>query len=332
MNIENRFRRMRFSPVLLSAVLLLCGCGNEFAAPGVGEYGDELVPVQVSAVVLSADVDGADASDTPQTRATSTINTDGARMGVFRVADATKGYTAASNVEYTYSTSTSTWSNTSDPILVGGSAAHLCAYYPYDAVSFAANATTATLSAQKYDAAKEWFYASNATAEVTNKAPSASFSMKRAYSRVSLSIRRDASYENTCAISNVKLRNGASGNFYSTATVDIATGSIAPGTAPAAGVDLNPGIASIASGATDTTADYLLPPQSVGSGLSISLTIDGTVHSIVVPAGQFTSNSLAAGNRYSIKLAVTDASIVITGVTISSDYTNGGSASANPEI
>lgn len=330
MKIANRYQRMRFTPVLLSVVLLLCGCGNELAAPGAGEYGNELVPVQVSAVALSADVDGVDASSAPQTRATTTINANGARMGVFRVADATKDITAQNNVEYTYSTATASWSNAASPILVGGLVPQLCAYYPYGAATF--SGTAATLTAQKYDVTKDLCYASSATADVTNKAPTASFAMKRAYSRVSLTIRRDASYENTCAITNVKFRNGSTGNFYSTATVDIATGSVSPGSASSTGTDFNPSIASIASGATDTTADYLLPPQSVSSGLSISLTVDGVVRSIVVPADQFSSNSLAGGSRYVIKLAVTDASIVITSVSITSNYTSGGNASANPEV
>lgn len=322
--------------LLLSAAMFLNGCGSEeFAFPAGGEKpSNELVPIKVSAGI-SAGVEVADvpdASQGPQTRATTTINKkEGAKMGVFRVADAAKGYAAQNNVEYTYSTATNSWSNAADPILVGGLATLLHAYYPFGAATF--SGTTATLTAQKYDAAKDLCYAGNATGEVTNKTPTASFAMKRAYSRVSLTIRRDASYENTCAITNVKFRNGSTGNFYSTATVNIATGSVSPGSASSTGTDFNPSIASIASGATNATADYLLPPQSVSSGLSISLTIDGVVRSIVVPAGQFSSNSLAAGSQYSIKLAVTGiASIVITSVSITSDYTSGGNASANPEV
>lgn len=320
--------------LLLSAAMFLNGCGSEeFAFPDGGEKpSNELVPIKVSAgISAGVEVAGAtDAPEGPQTRAAAMINTNGARMGVFRVADAAKGYTAQNNVEYTYSTATNSWSNAASPILVSGLVAQLCAYYPFGSATF--SGTAATLTAQKYDAAKDLCYASNATAEVTNKAPSASFAMKRAYSRVSLTIRRDASYENTCAITNVTFRNGSTGSFYSSATVNIATGSVSPGSASSTGTDFNPGIASIASGATDTTADYLLPPQSVGSGLSISLTVDGVVRSIVVPAGQFSSNSLAGGSRYVIKLAVTGASIVITSVNITSDYTSGGDAVSNPEV
>lgn len=329
MNIANRYRRVRFTPVLLPVVLLLCGCGSDDSAfPAGGDKpANELVPIEVSAGISA----GVEIANSSQTRATTPIITDGAKMGVFRVADATTGYTADDNVEYSYQTSTSTWSNPSNsPILVGGLAAKLCAYYPYGAATF--SGTTATLTAQKYDAAKDLCYASSATNEVTNKTPNASFAMKRVYSRVSLSIRRDASYEKTCAISKVKFRNGASGSFYSSATVNIATGSVAPGSASAAGTDLTPGIASIASGTTDTAADFLLPPQTVSSGLSISLTIDGAVRSIVVPAGQFSSNSLSTGSQYNINLLVTGASIVIEGVNISSEYSAGGSASANVEM
>lgn len=305
MNIENRYRRMRFSPVLLSAVLLLCGCGNELAAPGADEYGNELVPVQVSAVALSADVDG---SDAPETRAATPIITNGVTMGVFRVADATKGITAQNNVEYTYSTATNSWSNASSPILVGGLAPHLCAYYPYGAVNFAADATTATLTAQRYDAAKDLCYAGSATAEVTNKAPNAGFAMKHAYSKVTLNITRDATYSaamGSCKINQVGFKPVA-GTLSAVTSLDISKEMSAQTASASSGLvyntvasdDINAGINVGASG----SIDLLIPPTTVSAEMLLTVTVDGEARAVSIPAASL--GTLAAGKHYAIQAKI----------------------------
>lgn len=305
MNIENRYRRMRFSPVLLSAVLLLCGCGNELAAPGADEYGNELVPVQVSAVALSADVDG---SDAPETRAATPIITNGVTMGVFRVVDATKGITAQNNVKYTYSTATNSWSNASSPILVGGLAPHLCAYYPYGAVNFATDATTATLTAQRYDAAKDLCYAGSATAEVTNKAPNAGFAMKHAYSRVLLDITRDASYSaaaGPCKINQVGFKP-VSGTLSAVTTLDISKAMSAQSPAASSGLlyntvtsdDINAGISIGAIG----TIDLLIPPTTVTAEMLLTVTVDDLPFVVSIPPA--TLGTLTAGNQYAIQVKI----------------------------
>lgn len=311
---------MRFSPVLLSVVLLLCGCGNELTAPGADEYGNELVPVQVSAVALSADVDGSDTSDAPQTRAT-TINTNNAKMGVFRVADAATGYTAASNVEYTYSTSTSAWSNASSPILVGGLAAQLCAYYPYGAATF--SGTTATLTAQKYVAAKDLCYASNTTAEVTNKAPSASFSMKHAYSRVTLSIGRNATYSaamGSCKISQVGFKP-VSGSLSAVTSLDISKGTAQTATASSgllyntvASDDINAGI----SVGGFKSIDLLLPPTTVSAVMLLSVTVDGEARAVSIPAAKL--GTLVAGKQYAIQVKIDGLAILQLQAVTQIDY------------
>lgn len=299
---------MRFSPVLLSAVLLLCGCGNELAAPGADEYGNELVPVQVSAVALSADVDGVDASSAPQTRATTTINANGARMGVFRVADTTKGYTAQNNVEYTYSTATNSWSNGSSPILVGGLAPHLCAYYPYGAVNFAVDATTATLTAQKYDATKDLCYAGNATGEVTNKAPSASFAMTHAYSKVTLNITRDATYSaamGSCKINQVGFKPVA-GTLSAVTSLDISKEMSAQTASAGSGLLYNTDsgdaiYSGISVGATGSI-DLLIPPTTVSAEMLLTVTVDDDARAVSIPSASL--GTLAAGKHYAIQAKI----------------------------
>lgn len=305
MNIENRFRRMRFSLVLLPVFLLLSGCGNELAAPGADEYGNELVPVQVSAVVLSADVDGSDASQAPQTRAT--INTSGAKMGVFRVADNTKGIIAQNNVEYKYSsTPTPSWTAASGPILVGGLAPQICAYYPYGAATI--SGTTATLTAQKYDATKDLCYASNATAEVTNKVPTASFAMKRAYSRVTLSISRDATYSTAmgpCKINQLGFKPVA-GTLSAVTSLDVSKEMSIQTAIASSGLlyntvasdDINAGINVGASG----SIDLLIPPTTVSAEMLLTVTVDGEARAVSIPAA--TLGMLVAGKQYDIRAKI----------------------------
>ena len=55
-----------------------------------------------------------------------------------------------------------------------------------------------TLTAQKYDAAKDLCYAKTGGAAVCNKTPNATFAMTRAYSRLKLSIKRHAAYPQKC--------------------------------------------------------------------------------------------------------------------------------------
>lgn len=303
MNIENRFRRMRFSLVLLPVFLLLSGCGNELAAPGADEYGNELVPVQVSAVVLSADVDGSDASQAPQTRAT--INTSGAKMGVFRVADNTKGIIAQNNVEYKYSsTPTPSWTAASGPILVGGLAPQICAYYPYGVATI--SGTTATLTAQKYDATKDLCYASNATAEVTNKVPTASFAMKHAYSRVTLTISRDVTYSaamGSCKINQVGFKPASGSSTLSAVTsLDISKEMSNQAVIPSPGLlyntvttdDINAGISEKGS----KLIDLLIPPTRASVDMLLSVTVDKEARSVLIPSA--TLGTLAAGKHYAI--------------------------------
>lgn len=290
---------------------LLYGCSSGIEEPPI----DELVPIQVC-TGMSAEV------DVLGTRAASTINTNGAKMGVFRIAEVSKGYTAMNNVEYTYSISTSTWSNAVSPILVGGLAASLCAYYPYGASPI--SGTTASLSAQKYDAVKDLCFATSGGSSITNKNPTATFAMQRAYARIQMSIRSGKDPGVACAISNINLRNGKDGSFYTASTLNISDGTATPTTNAGGGFSFDPGITALSGGDTNTATDLLLPPQAIANGLYLSLTVDGASRSILVPAAQFDSASLLAGKQYVIKLAIIDPYIYLEGNVTIIDYVNSG--------
>lgn len=311
---------LRFSPVLLlvSATLLLAGvssCSNDLTSPDTGEIPvNEFVPIQVSAG-MSAKVNA------PGTRTASTIDTDGARMGVFRVTEASKGYDAVDNQEYTYSQSI--WTTASNPILVGGHPTTLCAYYPYGTAAF--SGTSTTLSAQKYENTKVFWFAASGGNSITNKAPSATFAMQHSYSRLTVSIKRHATnyVAGNCNITDVNLQNSSGNNFFASRTLDISDGSNG-GSATANGWTYALNTGDIAAGATNSSYDVLVPPQSISSGLTITLTIDGVNRAVTIPATEFSNSALEAGRQYSIGLSITDTAVTPDGNVAITDMTTDG--------
>lgn len=274
---------------LIMGLLLLAGCGSGEDKDFFPD--DAQVPVTI-ATSLDADI--------IQTRA----NVSTGSMGVF-LSNA-NGYKPQYNVQYTYNGG---W-KASAPVYVGVPNATLHACYPYNAVTFTANSTTCTLTAQKYDAAKDLCYAKTGGAAVCNKTPNATFAMTRAYSRLKLSIKRHATnYVGNCNITNVNIKHSTGTNFFVNRTLDISTGTNG-GSATAGGWTYALNTGNMAANATNTAYDVLVPPQPVSGGLTITLTIDGVSRAITVPAAQF-SNNLIAGQQYTISLIITDAEIVL---------------------
>ena len=193
--------------------------------------------------------------------------------------------------------------------ICGRANATLCAYYPYNAATFTANSTTCTLNAQKYDAAEDLCYATTGGAAVCNKTPNAVFAMTRGYARIKLTITRQAGYAGNCNITSVNLKNGA--DFFAARTLDISSGTYAGSTSDGGWTyALNTG--NIGTGTPNTSYDVLVPAQPVGSGLTITLTIDGVNRAVTVPAASL-SNNLSAGQQYTVSLNITDVSVTLNG-------------------
>lgn len=282
----------------------LSGCSNDTESLNGFDgspAANEEVPLQIAGGSISADV---------QTRATTITN---GSIGIFRAAN--NDYSALYNVQYSYNDG---WkvSSSEKTIYLSQKNATLYAYYPYNSFSFTANSTKATLTAQKFVDAMDMCYATSGGSNVCNKTPNATFAMNRAYSRIQLFIKRHAkNYVGTGYVSNINFKNGST--FYYGCTLDIATGTY--------GGDATDGGWSYAFNTTITagatkSADLLVPPQPVGNGLTITLTLDGVNRSVTVPAGKFTSNSLAAGKIYKITLEISAAQINIDGSVTGDDY------------
>ena len=279
--------------IAILPALLAAGCDKEM---NTELPADAQVPVEIAGATIAAGV---------QTRTTSMI-TNGS-IGVFRT-DA-NGYLPEYNVQYTYKGG---WSPDITALAVGNANATLCAYYPYNAASFAANSTTCTITAQPYDAGKDLCYATTGGTDVCNYTPSASFAMKRAYARLKLSITLTENYVGNCNVANVNIRNSSGNNFVTSRKLDISNGNYSGEVYTGDGWtnSLNPG--NIAPGATNDKCDVLVPPQEIDGGLAITLLVDGEKRGVTVPAARF-SNELGAGRQYTISLTITDVAVILNG-------------------
>ena len=208
-------------------------------------------------------------------------------------------YTCQPDDEWT--SETSVW--------VGGARAGLCAYYPFGKVTFSADIQTqTTLKNQAYTEDADWWYAKdNAAVTVTNLSPEIEFLLEKPYSQLSLEMIRNGRYPLQCKITNVRieLENGES--MVDQGTFDIKDGSLQNTTDvtsysyPTSGPMHDTGL-GVGEAARDTTCNYLFVPQTLASGLKLTLTIDEREFSVIVP--QTDLGELIAGKRHVVRLDI----------------------------
>ena len=230
------------------------------------------------------------------TKSTTTITTNGASLGAFRLA--ANGYTAQSNAQYTYSTSPSGWSTTV-PITLSTATASVCAYYPYGAagITGSTDPTAVTLTSQKYDAAQDLCYATNVTT-LSSSAPTAAFAMQRAYAQLTFTITRGSLFTGTGNITNIAIANAG---IFSSASFKITDGTFSS-TTPGS-VSFNPSIASITYGTPVTTSVLMVPVTTAMTGnLDLIFTVDGKIMTASLPVSTSNLTTLTAGNSYNIKI------------------------------
>lgn len=278
-----------------------CSEGTEGETqPGLPAVGE--VPLQVSASLEGEPVD---------TRAVVDLKPEGGVIHVIR--SNANGYAPAERTyKYTANESGSgsgSWAlqDGALPIYVDSREAKLCAYYDPNGVIDALG-TKATLRAQPYDDKQLWYYsASAANTPINCFNQKAKFNLKLPYARLKLTLKRDDEnyLAGECNITEVSLsyKSGSASIFYTDRTLDISTDRLT-GTATTAYSE-SVAIGPLTPGETKTdTYDVLLPPQSVGSGLTITLTIDGIKRAITLPTSQM--SSLAAGSQYTVSLLILD--------------------------
>ena len=237
------------------------------------------------------------------TRATAQPLPEGSSIGVFLIADA--NYTPQSNVKYTCQPDDEWTSETS--VWVGGARAGLCAYYPFGKVTFSADTRT-TLKNQAYTEDADWWYAKdNAAVTVTNLSPEIEFLLEKPYSQLSLEMIRNGRYPLQCKITNVRIELDNGESMVDQGTFDIKDGSLQNTTDvtsysyPTSGPMHDTGL-GVGEAARDTTCNYLFVPQTLASGLKLTLTIDEREFSVIVP--QTDLGELIAGKRHVVRLDI----------------------------
>lgn len=304
MNEMRMIKRMFPIAYCLGCILLALGscgegadCANQSGLPAVGE-----VPLRVS-VSLEGTLVG--------TRAAVPLKPDGGVIHVIR--SKANGY-ALVNRKYIYTTTESgngSWAPQGGelPVYVDSREVKLRAYYdPHGLIDN--TGTNATLTAQPYADNQLLYYCTSAANDNINCLnPNAQFTLKMPYARLKLTLKRhETNYEKEdgeCKITAISLsyKSGSTSTFYTDMELDMSTDQLTGAATTVYNRDLD--IGPLSPGATDTdTYDVLLPPQSVGSGLTITLTIDGIQRAITLPTSQV--SSLAAGSQYTVSLLILD--------------------------
>ena len=257
------------------------------------EGGNGEAPLEVRAVT-GAEVD---------TRAPAAVEMTEGTLGIFRLAEA--DYTALDNIRYDRVPG-GNWHPVSTVIYVGGTYARLCAYAPYNSVEFKNSSlkTEAGLTMQTYAVEKDMRFAVSGGDEVWKKTPTANFELKRAYARLVLSVVRDATYPNTCKITQAKIK-ASTGNIITANTVDISTGTEGSGTqTPQYTHTVTTGLKDgFEIGVTDDTSfDWLLPQQTFSGGVVLTLTVDGMDYSVTIPVDKL--STFVRCTKYTVSLVV----------------------------
>ena len=316
---KKELERQWMRAVIALACLLPAGCSSDMLPDGADREAVNADPVHVSIMEASLD---AETITAPTSRASSTTSLaqNGKVVKLFLTDANTSGtkYTNRYQEDYTYSSSAGAWQAVK-PFYVDARKANIYACYdPNRVVTFATNSTmTATadnLKAQPNDDAKLWYY-DFTNKGVNNANAQLNFTLKCAYSRLTLSLSKTSDYPNSCKVSQV-LFKPSTGTFRTAATVDIASGTLS-GTTASNYVINTTSYTMYTSGLTtvaDTSIDLLFPAQKLAAnaGLTFTLTVDGINYSVTVPAAKF--NEFKRGVRHTANLVMSGAGIMVSSV------------------
>jgi len=265
-----RTKRNMVNCLLLLAVLLFSGCIDDQIKPG----GDS-VALSVGKITM-ADL---------KTRSTTAVTS--GDIGVFLSGT---GYTARSNVKYSYGSPS--WTS-ADPLYLSLNSATICVYHPY---STGIGSSPVTLTSQLYSSAADLSYASAQTKTSAN--PNISFSMVRAYAKLTFHITHDATYNGPCSVTNAGI-SSASSQINSGGALNLFTAGY---TYTAGAVSVSVSGVTIASGASWDVVVLMVPVTSITGALTLSFTVDGYELTGILSAGTLTA--LASGVNYTINATV----------------------------
>jgi hypothetical protein len=302
MKIQRPMKKILF--YLMIPTVFMAGCSKEtMKAPENGKK-VELGISRASLSVINTKAPGATA-----------IQVNDSKIGIFQIETA-NGYVHQANA-YNYNGTSSKWEYfTGDHMFLNNSDASVCAYYPYDAAI--TDETAVALTSQKYDPSKDISYATPVA--VNNVSPSATFNMIHAYSKVTLKIRKDATYTGSGAVNLVSLN---SLELPSTTLLNITNSTYA---LPVAGLTaFDPAIVSMntydsadasTQDATTYPAAFLMVPTAVDftANITLGIQVDGIPMATSIP---FVSlPKLEAGKNYNVTVVIMGTGLKVQSVTV----------------
>lgn len=278
---EKNLKIVRLLPAALMLAIAACSPLQDETPPGGNE--------QVELIV--GDVSIADAGST--TRNT-TITTGKLWLSILNA----NGYAGRRGL--VYECNGGVWTCPTSVILNSTNFIVLYVYYPQD--KFSVNGDVIRFSVQKYSADNDLCYAIGAKKNVHAGNPVASFALKHAYTRIRLSITREAAFTGTGNITAYNLK-AATGSINLDCSKNLQSGTWSSGNPSTTGYTI--GLSTtVTAGTANTACDMLVPPQlTPADGFTITLTIDGNARSVTIPKDKF-ENTLEENTQYTVHLEI----------------------------
>lgn len=275
--------------LLAASLLLLSSCEQEDSGTAPGN--DLLVPLGVSTVCMAAE--GANTN----TRALPIPVTGGTlRVGV----RAQNGYTAQTDVRYTYSSGA--WTTTATAPVLGKDPISLYAYHPLEEYLLDGSGNIA-LASQAYDAAKDLGYAISGGTNVCATHPYAGFVLKHAYARIKVDIIFSPLFADATVLDAVSV---SAAGMTQDGTLNPESGTITAGTTALPELKWTPA-KTLQEIDRKFLRDMLLVPSSAVTDAKLTVTIDDSNWAADISAAL---TRLDAGKSYRIKVVMGAALII----------------------
>ncbi len=257
--------------------------------------------------------------ETVVTKTSTTIVTDGATIGVYRLA--LNGY-AQTHAEFYYDATATTpaWTirNTADNIYLNNNDATVCACAPY--ISTNTNPAALPITTQIYSAAQDLSYSSLLTAN--NASNTVSFpDMTHAYAVITLALEKDETYTGAGLVTSIGMKGT---DIYQEATLDITsatpayTNGVSNTTLTFAGLSLT----ALAEGTIPATSQsFLVIPVATltASAMKFDFTIDSKAMQceIIPTLAPFADlTELRPGYNYKVTVIINGTALKVTSVSI----------------
>lgn len=300
-------------PILVRYALLSVSCLSLQLFAGCMQEDERLLPREDSEKsLLGVSSLYADAGETSVTRAGVTSPLPATETVGFFVKANGSYYDAQDNKPGKYSSTAGMWLP-NDSIWLNNVEAEIAVYHPYSAsqsTSGLLNLAASLRTDDKKDLCSGRFRAHHRSKNV-------SVTLTHLYSRLLVTFVKDAAadYTGMSALTRVALDGTG---IYATATFQPVDSLYASYATSGYATDLSGvTIAGTNPAAVDATrVDFLLPPSTLGSDVTLTATVDTKEMKVTVPRTAFEGNALLPGKQYNLKLTLKPTALVLSSLKI----------------